>query len=219
MLGMAHSKSWFDLQPRHKHTLYQYRQMTFLQVHKCQSVFSSRVALFHYQWSVSGFKSCLLLSSKPCGWQSSPENMRPGGKGGLRPDRTWSFVFCATCRKTPGCSGCPQPLASQLVMPTTWKRRRRGGATWFPSIRPPPESPLHGPILGVTLYWCFEGLSLLENPNQVPSADHVRLQPLPVVGVGVGGLAGKTCVTQLLFRKSCLAGCVQLNWQACVTAI
>ena len=45
MLGMAHSKSWFDLQPRHKHTLYQYRQMTFLQVHKCQSVFSSRVAI------------------------------------------------------------------------------------------------------------------------------------------------------------------------------
>ena len=38
MLGMAHSKSWFDLQPRHKHTLYQYRQMTFLsgeQMPKC----------------------------------------------------------------------------------------------------------------------------------------------------------------------------------------
>ena len=38
MLGMAHSKSWFDLQPMHKHTLYQYRQMTFLsgeQMPKC----------------------------------------------------------------------------------------------------------------------------------------------------------------------------------------
>ena len=30
------------------------------------------------------------------------------------------------------------------------KRRRRGQVTWFPSIRPPPESPLHGPMLGVT---------------------------------------------------------------------
>ena len=32
------------------------------------------------------------------------------------------------------------------------KKEKRRGDTWFPSMRPPPESPLHGPMLGVTFY-------------------------------------------------------------------
>ena len=88
--------------------------------------------------------------------------------------------FSLTCRKTPGCSGCPQPRASQLVIPTictfveVWsaynvftclpeiyvrilfRRNPSEAKIWItlqtccPSMRPPPKSPLQGPILGVT---------------------------------------------------------------------
>merc|ERR550532_1852144 len=105
----------------HKHTLYQYRQMTFLlgeQMPKCSFITRGIISL-----SVVSVRLQIMFTSVF--------------------EAVWVAIQSRkyeTCRKTPGCSGCPQPLASQLVMPTTW----------FPSIRPPPESPLHGPILGVT---------------------------------------------------------------------
>ena len=65
--------------------------------------------------------------------------------------------------------------------------------TWFPFMRPPPESPLHGPMLGVTFLKKKNGAKTMfySNPDQVASADHVLLQPFPIVGVRVGGTASQ----------------------------
>ena len=40
------------------------------------------------------------------------------GEGG----GSFKIKITYTCKNTPGCSGWPQPLASQLVMPTIWKK-------------------------------------------------------------------------------------------------
>ena len=59
--------------------------------------------------------------------------------------------------------------------------------------------------------------TFIGNPDQIPCADHVRLQPLPVVGVGVGRLAG--VVRPLSKRGSLLPGRRCLRWLADLASV